>query len=356
MKSTYRLELPTKVATVIGTVIDENMWRHACVFVQQLVSVGTSLPIVIFNLTALPTGAVTLLHSLGSTVHSLDPPMPMPHEFGSPLLSRPLMTPSGSPVLKRYAPFAKLAVWGQTRWSKIVLLDVDVVLLHNIDEMGSFPADTFAPETCNNVKPERCAPGPSPKITTLGFNAGVMVIGPSARRFASMSAFATQHIGALLRAAKTRNEAADVENRYLAYPEQSFLKRYWPIVMKSTIEGGGRTRQGYDWQWRESREHGADCTPTSEEGCGTTNFMSRVYNARPFDCSTNCSKDYLDKVKVVHFTCSFKPWSAPRSIKPCEAAWTNRWIAAKAAVCERARTLGVEQEAGCVLYRNSSFG
>ena len=137
-----------------------------------------------------------------------------------------------------------------------------------------------------------------------------------------------------------------MERQYLAYPEQSFLKRYWPSVMRSTIEGG-RNRQGYDWQWRAHREAGASCLPTAEEGCGTTNFMSRLYNARPFDCST-CSTEYVAKVKVVHYTCSFKPWSRPRSsMKPCEAAWTDRWHGAKAAVCERAATLGVAQEAGC---------
>ena len=31
-------------------------------------------------------------------------------------------------------------LWGQTAWEKVVLLDVDVVLLRNIDEMAAFPA------------------------------------------------------------------------------------------------------------------------------------------------------------------------------------------------------------------------
>ena len=53
--------------------------------------------------------------------------------------------------------WAKLAVWGQTAWEKVVLLDVDVVLLRNIDEMAAFPADTFSPETCNSMDPKRCS-------------------------------------------------------------------------------------------------------------------------------------------------------------------------------------------------------
>jgi hypothetical protein len=264
----------------IGTVVDGNMWAYAAVLVQQLVQLRTALPIVVFNLSALPDPAVTLLHSLGANINSLDPPMVVPTEFSSPFLPRPFRSPDGNLIHSRYAPYAKLAVWGQTQWS-----NVDVVLTANIDEMGDFPVDTFSPETCNSLAPERCAAIPN-RHATVGFNAGVMVVGPSASRFDSMRAFASNQIAGALRAcanaSNPREEAAKVENRYLAYPEQSFLKRYWPTVMGSTIEGGGAYRVGYDWQWVRVPERGsclrtpaashaaAPCTPPA------TTFMSRL--------------------------------------------------------------------------------
>ena len=42
----------------------------------------------------------------------------------------------------RFAPYAKLGVWGQTQWSKVVLVDVDVVFAANIDEMAALPASS----------------------------------------------------------------------------------------------------------------------------------------------------------------------------------------------------------------------
>lgn len=363
----------------IATVVDVNMWRHAAVLVKQLVDVDTTLPIIVFNITAVPHAAVVLLHSLGGHLASLDPPMPTPPELSSPLLSRPFISASGAPNLGRYAPWAKLAVWGQyARWSKILLLDVDVVLLGNVDEMLGFPADTFSPETCNNLSPARCAASDDQtRDVTAGFNSGVMVVGPSARRFASMSVFATSRIAQLVRECTTREQASTIERQYLAYPEQSFLKRFWPTVMKSTIEGG-RNRGGYNWQWRTHRESvsamrecqrevrsaaavGSSATMPEDEGCGTTHFMSRIYNARPYDCHT-CSAPYSARVRIVHYTCSYKPWSRPKDawarcasvntscpvgVQPCAAAWTLRWHRARNAVCERAVALGLTEGTGC---------
>ena len=340
-----RAHLSERVA--VGTAVDDVMWPHAAVLVQQLVDVGTTLPIVVFNVTALSAFSTSFLHSLGARVESLDPPMYIPKAFGSRLLPRPLLNSLRSPILSRYAPFAKLALWGQVQWSKIVLLDVDVVLMGNIDEMASFPRDTFSPEACNSIAPERCTP--TSRHTTAGLNTGVMVVGPSRERFASMKSFTTS-IAALIEAAHNRSEAAAIENVYLAYPEQSFLKRFWPAVMRSTIEGGAR-RDGYDWQWRTHQEPVYRCAPGSEAGCGRTNFMSRLYNARPIDCKT-CSEDYVAKVKVVHYTCSFKPWAKPlAALSPCESNWTARWHRAKAIVCasaERHSAKHARREAGCV--------
>ena len=348
-------------ATAIGTIIDRNMWLHAAVLVRQLVQLRTMLPIVVFNLTALPTEAVSLLQSLGAVVSSLDPPMPVPDEFNSPLLPRPFATRQGSLVLGRYAPYAKLAAWGQTQWSKIVLVDVDVAVLDNLDEMATFPIDSFTPETCNSIAPERCAERPTSHVSS-GFNAGVMIVGPSAQTFASMASFATEHIASLLRGCVNSSQAAAVERHYLAYPEQSFLKRYWPMVMKATIEGGGRARAGYDWQWKTVPQDASACAADSPRGCGTSNFLSRTYNARSHDCHT-CSAAYASKVKIVHFTCRFKPWqyssaalescaaggACPRlgtpPLAPCEANWTLQWHIARDAVRVAWRARGTDRAA-----------
>ena len=161
----------------IATVVDKHMWLHAAVFVRQLVQVGTTLPIVIFNVTELPEPAITLIQSLGARVTSLDPSIAVPPEFHSRLLQFPFSTREGNLSLRRFAPYAKLGVWGQTQWSKVILVDVDVVFAANIDEMAAFPVNTFSPETCNSLDPARCSN--ATRFLTQGFNAGVMVIGPS---------------------------------------------------------------------------------------------------------------------------------------------------------------------------------
>ena len=129
------------------------------------------------------------------------------------------------------------------------------------------------------------------------------MIGPSAERFASMNDFATDVIGQQLRRYNySTKQARAVENNYLTYPEQSFVKRYWLKVMRVTIEGGGRARMGYDWQWRTLDQHEACARGGEEAECQPSHFMSRLYNARPYDCST-CSADYVTKVKIAptHF-------------------------------------------------------
>jgi len=42
-------------------------------------------------------------------------------------------------------------------------------------------------------------------------------------------------------------------SRWLDTPNLTF-KRYWPAVMRATIEGGGHARMGYDWQVSSPRE------------------------------------------------------------------------------------------------------
>ena len=345
-----------RASAAIGMVIDSHMWPHASVLVQQLVSHGTTLPIVVFNCTELPAPAVQLMSALGARVRSLTPAMPVPSEFGSERLALPFQRRDGTRVQIRHSTWARLAVWGQTEWARIVLLDVDVVLRANIDEMAGFPANTFAPEVCN-PRPGMCTDPPT--VTTTGFNSGIMVVGPSAARFEAMASFARERVAARLRDANTTVEARQVERMHLWYPEQSFLKRYWPEVERAGVESGGAVRHGYDWTWRSVQDHAPcrellrggrsgsprECTP------GVSHFMSRVYNARPFECAT-CSEAYNAKVKVVHHTCSFKPWSttssqlqacasggACQSMTPCAANSTLLWHDAKVAMCARARAL-----------------
>jgi len=153
-------ERPASAA--IGMVVDHHMWPQAAVLVQQLVSHGTTLPIVVFNCTEIPAPAVQLISALGARVRSLTPAMPVPSEFSSERLALPFQRRDGTRVQIRYSTWSRLAVWGQTEWSRIVLLDVDVVLRANIDEMASFPANTFAPEACSPV------PGMSECHSNLG--------------------------------------------------------------------------------------------------------------------------------------------------------------------------------------------
>lgn len=351
-------------SAAIGMVVDSHMWPHAAVLVQQLVSHGTTLPIVVFNCTELPAPAVQLISALGARVRSLTPAMPVPSEFSSERLALPFQKRDGTRVHVRHSTWSRLAVWGQTEWSRIVLLDVDVVLRANIDEMARFPANTFAPEACSPV-PGMCTDPPT--ATTAGFNSGIMVVGPSAARFGAMAIFATERVAARLRDANTTADARQVERSHLWYPEQSFLKRYWPEVEHASVESASAVRRGYDWTWR-SMQNPAPCQHLLRGGrtgspreCtpGVSHFMSRVYNARPFDCNL-CSEAYNAKVKIVHHTCSLKPWSMNSSklqacasggacrgpLTPCAANGMLLWHDAKTAMCARARALDPVQMGG----------
>ena len=288
----------------IGTVVDKAMWPHAAVLVQQLVSIGTMLPIVVFNCTELPAPAVQLISALGASVRSLTPAMPVPSEFSSERLALPFQKRDGTRAHARHSTWSRLAVWGQTEWSRIVLLDVDVVIRTNIDEMASFPPNTFAPEACNPA-PGTCTDPPT--RTTGGFNSGIMVVGPSAARFEAMASFATERVAARLRDANTTADAQQVERTHLWYPEQSFLKRFWPEVEHASLVSGAAVRGGYDWTWRSMQNEPSCHHPLrggrigSSQECapgGVSYFMSRVYNARPFDCNL-CSEAYNDKVRGI---------------------------------------------------------
>ena len=147
-------------------------------------------------------------------------------------------------VARWYAPYAKLAAWNQTEWHKVVLLDTDVVIAQNIDEMAQFPKDTFSPEACaGGPARKHCQDAEVGASINRGFNAGVMVVGPNAERFSAMLRYA-DGIAAQLRAAPDAKAHHEIENNHLAYPEQSFLKRFWFEVEGVSPESGHMAREG----------------------------------------------------------------------------------------------------------------
>ena len=337
-----------------------HMWLAAAVFVHQLAQLNTTLPIVVFNVTELPQPAVTLIESLGARVTSLEPS-----------LRSSTRTSCSGPSAPREERRSVRTVCETRRVGSDAVVQggpggcrCRVRRKRRRDGSdASWDASwyTFSPETCNSLDPARCTNGSS--AATEGFNAGVMVIGPSAESFASMNDFATDVIGQQLRRYNySTKQARAVENNYLTYTEQSFLKRYWLKVMRVTIEGGGRARMGYDWQWRTLDQHEACARGGEEAECQPSHFMSRLYNARPYDCST-CSADYVSKVKIVHYTCGPKPWGYPRAhlqrcatnnsrctgIAPCLADWTMRWYVARDEVCRAWQTnVRLQLPDGCV--------
>ena len=72
------------------------------------------------------------------------------------------------PTVRSLIPTGRVALWAQTEFSRIIYLDVDVLIMRNIDHMAHFPADAFTPEVCSVPK---CLPDKIP----AGINVGVMV-------------------------------------------------------------------------------------------------------------------------------------------------------------------------------------
>ena len=346
------------MTVAIGCVCDERTWLHAAVLVQQLVDVATKSQIVVFSTARLPEHVFA---RLGAELVPLAPAMPVPAEMRYFFIGT-----DGNPIARRYSPWQKLAVWAQTRWSKIVLLDVDQVVLRNIDEMVQFPADTFSPEACGRldhappfVHAARCS-----ELVTGGFNAGAMVIEPSMQRYEQMVRYADQHVAHQLRMAGTnRTVRTGIERSHLAFPEQSFLGRFFWDVRNASLHTAGGRPSGYLWRpeplWRDL-EQSSVCSShksfgeTRPAGCTSSRVsaMSRLFNARLLDCA-GCPQSYAQHARLVHFTCGPKPWArsragwedcgrsarnggnaaAPECVEPCAISWVLKWFDAHAAVC-----------------------
>ena len=92
----------------------------------------TTLPIVVFNTTALPAVAPhNSLLQLGAVAVESLPPFPIPSAFEAVLKAN-----------RRLPAFHKLSLWAMISYQRIVFLDLDVLELSNLDEMGTFPGDT----------------------------------------------------------------------------------------------------------------------------------------------------------------------------------------------------------------------
>jgi hypothetical protein len=351
----------TLSAPAIGCVCDERTWFHAAVLVRQLVDAATKSQIVVFSTIKLPEPAADVFARLGAELVPLAPAMPVPADMRYFFIGT-----DGKPIARRHSPWQKLAVWAQTRWSKIVLLDVDLVVLRNIDEMAQFPADTFSPEACGRLDhaPPFAHAARCSELVTGGFNAGAMVLEPSRQRFEQMARYADQQVAQQLRMAGTnRTLRTGIELSHLAFPEQSFLGRFFWDVRNASLHTAGGRPSGYLWQpgplWRdleqsrvcESRTSFRESRPA---GCTSSRVgaMSRLYNARLLDCA-GCPRSYAQHARLVHFTCGPKPWArsragweacgrsarhranatAPECAEPCAINWVLKWFDAHAAVC-----------------------
>lgn len=283
---------------VFGLVTNQLTWRMATVLMQMLQDVQTSLPLVVFNSTSLSGEARRSILALGAQIVSLVPAMPIPSGW-LPHIRR---GNGGAPA------WSKLGLWSQTKFGRIILVDLDSVVLENIDEMGSFPGDTFSPDVCKTGCDQLAA----------GLNTGTMVIQPSRERFDSMVRFAEARAAALRQVSDgLRTKLA---RALLSDADQSFLRAYLWEVQNASVGASHPSRNGSDWTFRTfhtSRCRGRAPRSASSPlvnawraaacGVGVVNFMSRAYNARPFDCD-RCSSQHL-KPKIVHYACHpYKPW------------------------------------------------
>ena len=337
--------------SIVGMITNGRAWKNAAIVAQQLATVNTTLPVVVFNTTPLDPSGLAALSALNVDVVSVAPQMPIPDEFAPHLTGG------------RLPSYHKLALWAQTRYRRIVYLDSDVVVLNNIDEMGSWPTDTFSPEACNDPD---CA-------MSKGMNAGVMVIRPSSQRFEQLSSYAFRRaarLGAMEDSAARQRASVSL----LTYPEQTLLKEFNVEVLNATLTlaSQSRSQKDFNWSWKPFEQR-CGCTGSrSHRRCGcasTAAIMSRRYNLRPADCG-KCPASLAPKARrraahtpsaparhvgrtgvlqVVHYACSAKPYHKPAdwwkrmgsragasALDQCVSRWTLHWFEAQERACQRA--------------------
>jgi hypothetical protein len=290
-------------ATVIGLVADARSIRFAATMLVMLRDRANSIPVVLFvggEQQTLPDTQVTMLRTAGvSRVVPLHR-MPVPAGEFATVLARGR---GGRKIM-----FERLGLWSHVEYSKIISLDLDLFVAANIDEMASFPRNTWSPNICQYGCDHRVA----------GHNSGVMVVGPSTKLFLRMSAFAQHRAagGAVGRAERLgirrgRQNAAHRAplEELLVDQEQSFLSEFFADEYGVNIEADAPERAGHDWTWREFADASlcdkGVAAATAQRTCGgRVRVMSRRYNARPGDCD-RCPSDY--QPKLIHFACAAKP-------------------------------------------------
>ena len=113
--------------SIVGMITNGRAWKNAAIVAQQLATVNTTLPVVVFNTTPLDPSGLAALSALNVDVVSVAPQMPIPDEFAPHLTGG------------RLPSYHKLALWAQTRYRRIVYLDSDVVVL---DKGGLMPLES----------------------------------------------------------------------------------------------------------------------------------------------------------------------------------------------------------------------
>ena len=151
----------------------------------------------------------------------------------------------------------------QTRFRKVVLLDPDVVFLRNVDEMATFPGDTFSPETCGEWN--ACGASEAADPGANGVNGGVMVVTPSLQRFDAFTKYAERRAAELLATSDTK-AAMSIKLSLIGSAEQSFLRDFYKNELNTDFAGPHPDRRGWSWEHRR----------LARAGQTTAHVMSRV--------------------------------------------------------------------------------
>ena len=142
-------------------------------------------------------------------------------------------------------------------------MDPDVVFLRNVDEMATFPGDTFSPETCGAHN--ACAASEAADRGAGGINAGVLVMTPSQQRFDAFTRYAERR-AAELSATTDTNAARSIRLSLIGAAEQSFLREFYKDELNTDLAGPHPNRGGWSWEHR----------PLARPGLATAHVMSRV--------------------------------------------------------------------------------
>ena len=146
-------------------------------------------------------------------------------------------------------------------------MDPDVVFLRNVDEMATFPGETFSPETCGAHN--ACAASEAADRGAGGINAGVLVMTPSQQRFDAFTRYAERRAAELSATTDTK-AARSIRLSLIGAAEQSFLREFYKDELNTDLAGPHPNRGGWSWEHR----------PLARPGLTTAHVMSRVSTCR----------------------------------------------------------------------------